>query len=208
MVRKSEIPDHLVDTALALAAERGWRGMTLADLAAAAKVPLAEVYRHYGSRGAILDAFMRRIDLAMLGGAEPSADEPVRDRLFDLLMRRFDALAPHREAMRVLLREVPREPGTALVAACGLRRGMAWALEAAGVGASGLAGALRVKALGAAYLGTMRIWLDDDSEDLGRTMAALDKRLRRLERLAGFMPVRRRRRRPDDSPEGEAEAPA
>ncbi len=42
MVKQSEIPNHIIETALALAAERGWHDLCLAEIAEAAKVPLVK----------------------------------------------------------------------------------------------------------------------------------------------------------------------
>ncbi len=61
---------------------------------------------------------------------------------------------------------------------------MAAMLEAARLSAGGLRGLVRAKALGLAYLATMRVFLGDDSPDLAATMAALDRNLRRLDRVA------------------------
>lgn len=63
---------------------------------------------------------------------------------------------------------------------------MALALELAGISSSGLSGALRVKGLLVAYGDAFRTWLGDDSQDLTPTMAALDRNLRRAEKLAGL----------------------
>ena len=46
---------HVIETALRLAAERGWANLALADIAAAAKLPLADLYASYPSKTAILD---------------------------------------------------------------------------------------------------------------------------------------------------------
>ena len=44
MVKKADIPRHVIDTAMKLAAERGWRDLSLAEIADAAKLPLSKVY--------------------------------------------------------------------------------------------------------------------------------------------------------------------
>lgn len=175
--------DRIIDAALSLVATRGWRGLSLAAIAAAAELPILRVYRVYRSKQAILRGFHRRVDevaLAELPAAE--ADERPRDRLFDLLMRRFDALQPHKPALDVLRRELPGDPISALCAGASLLHSMRWMLEAADIPTSGWRGAVTVRLASAAYLSAMRVWQRDDSPDLARTMGALDARLRRIER--------------------------
>jgi AcrR family transcriptional regulator len=184
--------DRIIDAALMLIPTEGWRGLSLAAVAAAAELPILRVYRVFRSKQAILGGLFRRIDEIVL--AEPPAPEPderPRDRLFDLLMRRFDALQPYKSALDVLRRELPSDPVTAVCAGNTLLRSMRWMLEAADIPTDGVRGAVVVRLAAAAYLSTMRVWRSDDSADLGRTMAALDVRLRRIERWFG--PARGRR---------------
>lgn len=184
MVKKADIPDHVIDTAMKLAAEGRWRDLSLAEIAEAAKLPIAKVYPVYASRQAVLNAFVRRIDAAVL--AESDGDDlegSARDRLFDVLMRRFDALDPYKDAVATVALDQARDPLSALASACQLRRSMALMLEAAGLSSEGARGAVRVKGLAAIYLAALRVWLRDESEDKARTMAALDKQLRRAEAL-------------------------
>jgi AcrR family transcriptional regulator len=175
--------DKIIDATLARVAGEGWRHLSLAAIADAAELPIVRVYRTFGSKQAILRGLYRRIDEAAL--AEPPPAEPAerpRDRLFDLLMRRFDTLQPYKPTLEVLRRELPGDPVTVLCAGASLLRSMRWMLEAANISTGGLRGALAVKLTAAAYLSTMRVWQRDDSPDLARTMAALDARLRRIER--------------------------
>ena len=188
--------DRIIDAALACIARQGWRRLSLADIAAEAGLPILRVYRVFQSKPAILCGFFRRIDEAVLAiPPEGEPDERPRDRVFDLLMRRFDALQPYRAALDVLARELPTDPLAALAAAAELLRSMRWMLEAAGISGEGLGGAVAVKLTAAAYLATSRVWRRDESPDLAPTMAALDRRLRGIERWYGT----RRRRFPDEA---------
>jgi AcrR family transcriptional regulator len=186
--------DRIIDAALALIAQQGWRRLSLAAVAAEAGLPILNLYRVFPSKPAILCGFSRRIDEAVLAppldseaavDAAGEADERPRDRVFDLLMRRFDALQPYRAALEVLGRELPTDPLAALGAGVGLLRSIGWMLEAAGISTAGLGGIVAVKLTAAAYLATLRVWLRDDSPDLAPTMAALDRRLRAIERWYG-----------------------
>jgi AcrR family transcriptional regulator len=179
--------DRIIDAALACIARQGWRRLSLADIAAEAGLPILRVYRLFASKPAILRGFFRRVDEAVLAAPlDSEPDERPRDRVFDLLMRRFDALTPYRAAFEVLVRELPTDPLAALAAGAGLLRSMRWMLETAGISGEGLGGVLAVKLTAAAYLATLRVWLRDESPDLAPTMAALDRRLRGIERWYGI----------------------
>ncbi len=185
MVKKADIPRHVIDTAMKLAAERGWRDLSLAEIADAAKLPLSKVHPVFPSKAAILGALTRQIDAAVLAAEEAGAREGgAHDRLFDALMRRFDALRPYREALGNIVCAEAGDPASALCGLCRLKRSMAGMLEAARLSTTGLRGALRVKALCVAYLATLRVFLRDDSPDMAATMAALDRNLSHLGRLA------------------------
>lgn len=183
----AEAADRLVDAALRLAERQGWRRTGLGEIAAEAGLPLDEAYIACPSKLALLARFHRRIDRAALAGTS-AADEPARDRLFDALMRRFDALAPHRQALRAILRDSMADP-PALLGLPALLRSMGWMLERAGVSAPGWRGRCRAKLLAGLYLSVLRVFLDDDSADLARTMAALDRRLRAMESWLGLSAV-------------------
>ena len=109
MATTSDVRASIIDAALKLAENQGWRRVTLAAIAAESGEPLSRVYAEFPAKEAILTGFARRIDAAILT-EPPEAAGSVRDRLFDLLMRRFDALAPHRAAIRVAGADPPVGP--------------------------------------------------------------------------------------------------
>lgn len=175
-----DIETTVIDAALALAAERSWHGVALADIAAAADIGLIDLYRSFRSKSAILGSFSRRIDAATLA-LPAEADASAHDRLFEVLMHRFDLLTPYKPGLKGLARDARHGRFDGLALACHLPRSLAWMLEASGVPTNGLKGKVRIKLLGLAYLATLRTWLQDDSPDLAKTMAALDKALKRAE---------------------------
>jgi AcrR family transcriptional regulator len=176
--------NDILDAALRLAASKGWHDTTMADIAAEAKLSLAEIYRRFPNRIALLGGVMRRIDETVLeGDTEYDPDEAARDRLFDIMMRRYDALLPHRDALRAILRDLRFDPLGAAALKRHLDRSMAWMLEAVGISATGPRGLIRINGLACIHLAVLRDWMTDDSPDLSRTMASLDGRLRRVEQF-------------------------
>lgn len=186
---------RILDAALALASETPWRSVTMEMIADRSGATLARVHAFYPTRTALLAAFLRRVDEQVLKGCDPAdSGEPARERLLDVLLRRFDALGPHKEAVRSMSRGLAADPAALLGLAPAMAGAMAWSLEAAGIGASGLAGALRVKGLAAVWASAMRVWLRDDADDLSATAAHLDRSLRRAETLLRTLTPAGRRR--------------
>lgn len=196
MARKSDPEDRIVNAAMKLAASRGWREITLADVAKAAKVKLSEMPAHFTSKTAILAAYGRRIDAKVLdeAAAEEMGGESARDRLFDVLMMRFDAMAADKAAWKNIARDMRREPLSSAPLARPVLQSMSWMLEAAGIDSSGIAGAVRARGLALIWASAFQVWLDDD-EDQSKTMAVLDRRLSDaqifLERVSRLWPKRR-----------------
>jgi AcrR family transcriptional regulator len=165
---------RLIEAALQLAAQKGWRHLGMGEIAREAGVPLGEAYAHFHAKPCLLAGFVRGIDEQVLSGAE--LEGVSRDRLFGLLMRRFDALKPHRTALKAIMRDSIGEP-SALIGLPLMLNSMAWTLEGAGISAEGWRGRARVLALAGAYGAAFRAFLTDDTDDLSRTMAVLDRRL-------------------------------
>jgi hypothetical protein len=80
-----------------------------------------------------------------------------------------------------------------LLTACRLERSFMWLQDAAGVRHHGLRASLARRFLGLAYARALRVWFEDEGADLGRTMAELDKQLRRVQNVAGLREPRVRR---------------
>jgi AcrR family transcriptional regulator len=176
--------DAALDAFLRLIAEKGYAKVALRDVAEAAGLGLAELYRAYPDKVALMAAFMARIDAEVLAGT-PSRNDPeetARDRLFDVMMRRYDALRPYRQVLREIRHAGTRDPLLALAMGPTLRRSMAAMLEAAAVSSEGLSGALRQNGLTAIHFAVSRVYDKDETTDLSKTMAALDSRLKMAER--------------------------
>ena len=203
--RKQRAPDpaaRLIDAALQVAALQGWADTSMADIAETAEVSLTEARQAFASKAALLAAFIGRIDDIVLAGTDPEiAAEPVRDRLFDVIMRRFEALAPYKEGLRAILRDLPRDPELLICVVTGPhRRSLQWMLEAARIDPWGPLQPLQLKGLGLIYAAALRAWLRDDSDEQSKAMATLDRALDRADRVARFLnPMSRGARGRDDA---------
>jgi AcrR family transcriptional regulator len=180
--------ERIIAAFMALLSEQPIERIDLAEIAKRGEVSLAELRGEFSTTLAILAAHMKEIDRAVLrGGAGDMAQEPARERLFDVLMRRLETHAPYREAVRSLLRSATRNPPLALALNGLAVQSQQWMLAAADISASGSKGMVRAQGLALLYASVLRTWLDDTDPGLARTMAALDSALARGQRWSSML---------------------
>jgi len=180
--------DKAIDALMTLLAEHSFEDIGLAEIAGRAGLKLSQLRAEFGSRLAIFAAHIKHIDRAVLAGGDADmTEEPARERLFDVLMRRLEAMAPYKEAVRSMLLSARRDPPLALALNALAVRSQRWMLEAAGISAAGPKGALRAQGAALMFARVLGVWLHDDDPALDRTMAALDRGLASAERWAGFL---------------------
>ena len=178
----------IVLKALEQAEQMGWENVTLSDVAVAAGISLAELFDLVEDKTDILALFGRMVDRRVLETTrEPDPSVSERDQLFDIMMERYEILNDYRAGLVSILESFRFDPKQALICAPHLCRSMSWMLEAAGLDTRGARGALKVAGLTGVYLKTLRVWRDDESADLAKVMAALDKDLGRAEQFASTL---------------------
>lgn len=165
--------------------------ISLNEVAAHAGVSLSEMRGAFGSTTDLLDAFFKATDRQVLaeGGPDDGIDleEPSHERLFEVLMRRLDALEPHRDAVASLLRSARRDAFLALNLLRLSIRSQRWMLAAAGIDTTGLSGDIRARGLAVMFGRLLDVWLKDEDPGLARTMARLDGDLREGAKLLGML---------------------
>ena len=186
--RATEVPldRRIVDAALDLAEETGWDGLRLRRVAARVGVPLAEVLVHYRDLDAVADAWFRRAWSAMLESApEDFAARPARERLHLMMLRWFDALAPHREVTGQILaaKLYPSHPHHWVPLGFNLSRSIHWLREAALLDAVGRRRQVEEVGLSALFLMTLAVWLRDETLGQARTRDVLRRRLAHADRV-------------------------
>lgn len=179
----------IAEAALALAAERPWRDVTLADIAAASEVPLEKFYGG-GGKLTVLTEVEAMLDRAAAEGAKATErEQSPRDRLFEAAMRRFDAMETHRAGLLSIDSDTAKSPAAMAFAGALRLRTVRWLMTVAGVEPRGAMAALEIGALIRALHNARAAWREDVHGDLSRTMSALDRSLRDLE---GRFPIFKR----------------
>jgi AcrR family transcriptional regulator len=221
--------DAVIDALMRLAESRPWSDIELQDIAQEAGISLADLRDMFPSKGAILGGLSRRIDRQVLEGTTNDlAGEPARERLFDVMMRRLDALAPYKRALKRISQGMRGDPLSLAAMNQMALNSQRYMLAAAGISTEDALGFLKLQGAVIIHANTLETWFDDDDPALARTMARLDREIRRGERVmeraddvrrltAPFRALgqalfdrrrRDRRRRPDDYQDGETRDPA
>ncbi len=169
---------RIIDAALRLAATKPWRDVSLNEIAQSAGATLVELSKEFYGKLSIMAAITKLVDEQVLARARlvHGADESARDRVFDVIMTRFDILQPYRAALKSIVRDGGMPPGLDTLGR--MMRSQHWMLVAAGIPADGPAGRAREAALLSVYARTFQEWLDDEDPGRAKTMAVLDRRLR------------------------------
>jgi AcrR family transcriptional regulator len=180
------IRDKVIDAALIAVTDRGWRRTHIDDVIEAAGVSEALFYREFDGLVSVMVAASRQLNAAMADAvADFEEQDSTREKLFALIMARFDAAMPWRAAIVDLARSAPTDPVLAAAAGQALMTMASRALSLAGITVSGPLGFARVNAfMLSVILPAARIWLKDESADLSKTMTGLNDLLERAEWVA------------------------
>ncbi len=180
--------EKIVETFMAILADKPIERIGFGEIANRSGLPLTRCRAEFGTVFAILAAHVKELDRQVLAGIDADmAEEPPRERLFDVLMRRIELLAPHKAAMKSLITSTIRNPGLAFALNPIAVRAQSWMLTAADIDASGPRGAIRAQGLAMLFAQVLRTWVDDDDPGLARTMAALDRALASGQRWSGWL---------------------
>ena len=191
--------------ALRLAAETPWGDITLTAIANEAGLSLGDLYGL--TRDDLVDAFEEYFDRAMSAEGPAGGDSP-RERLFDVIMLRFEAMETFRAGAVSMMRDRDRTPRLLLKLPRRRAESAHWALVSAGLDDdSGAPLSLKIAAVAVVIAQTERAWRKDKHGDFALTMAALDKSLRaaeaRMLQLQRYLPKKPKSgpEEPDDAEE-------
>ncbi|HEX4078778.1 MAG TPA: hypothetical protein VHX61_07890 [Rhizomicrobium sp.] len=190
-----------------LLAKQGWRELTLASVAQAANLPWPELLALAPSKAALAGVFLRRDAREAAGRYKPERNSQIaRERVFDVCTTWFEVQQPHKKPMREFYRGIARDPLLLLSARGQVIATAEWllALAEADLGNSTTAQAI---ALAGILVRAIPVWLKDDDQ-MEKTMAQLDRDLRRMESFLWPRPKSAQPERPDAGDEDSGLRPA
>lgn len=185
MLNKTETK-AVINAFMTMLMTTSYADIRLRNVADGAKVPLAKLLMSFSSKLDLVEAFALRIDEVVLAEDDPDmAEEPARERLFDVFMRRYDALMPHKLSLIQLEKDARRDPALTMALGRIASKSMMRMAASADVDVDGARGAIVMAGLLQVHARVMRVWLRETDDGQALTMAELDKALRQAERRVG-----------------------
>ena len=173
--------DKLAEAAWAQLAAMSPRALHIDEIAAAAGIAPSAARAVSGSITALILHQLARLDrqaiLESLADIEDAGEVPVRDKIMEALMHRFEVYAPYRAQMIQLEAAARRDPVLGLRLVESLLQATRMLLRMAGDDLAGFRGEARVRGVTGLAMVVARVWRTDDTPDLSVTLKEIDKRL-------------------------------
>lgn len=178
----------LADEAWQQLGSRPLADLTLAEIAAHAEIDAGLAVAVAGDPQQLVLGKMAALDdqavLESFADIEDAGAIPIREKILEALMHRFEVYAPYRVQIQALNRAARGRPDLALALGLGLQSVTRRMLAMAGDHCDGWRGLMRVKGVVGVVMVVARVWMKDDSPDLAPTMKELDRRLQQAEEWA------------------------
>jgi len=185
---KNDLEYKICVSALRLASTRDWRDLTFEQIAKAARIPVAQAAKHFSGKNEILPAIVRTVTAETIDAIpKPGKRVTAHDRLFEVMMARFDILQKHRKAILSVMEESFRDSKMTCVLLPAQMQAMRETLTFSELAHRGMYQQMATAGLWVVYVATLRVWRYDETIDMTKTMAVLDRNLRLAEKVSDII---------------------
>ena len=191
--KRTDLSAACLDAALDMAAKSGWNSVSIEKIARRLKKSLPAVKAAFPDKTSLVTGLLKKID-AETGRryrqTQVSGRGNERDRLFDILMTRVDIVQSNRAGFVSIFGSYRKNLPDAFALVQPMHQSMSSVIALADVEktvATHARPSLQSWVLLGVYVSVMAVWAEDETRDLSKTMAALDKRLELFEKATGYM---------------------
>ena len=173
----------------------GWEEFSLEKLSTKEKIPINDLKVFFKCKNSIVDKFSRMIDKNIESKLriDDFKDSSKKDILFELIMMRFDEMEGYKGSLVKILDVSKNKPLLISIITKNVMNTMDFFLELSNSYNNYAFDFLKKNFLFFIYSITFKTWLSDDTEDLSKTMAELDKLLSTAEnfqqKVSSFLPI-------------------
>ena len=185
-MKSSDKKFNLVKSSFNIIEKSGWKSFSLQKLSYAEKIPINEIKIFFKSEITILDEFSKMIDIKVEKSFdyEEVTSTSVKDNLFELIMLRLEYMQPYRNALKSIKSSFKSDPLVAKSVAKNVMNSLDFYLELTNAYNDSFLDIFKKKSMFLIYSYIFMIWLEDDSDELSKTMSELDKLLTFSEKIA------------------------
>ena len=185
-MKSSDKKFNLVKSSFNIIEKSGWKSFSLQKLSYAEKIPINEIKIFFKSEITILDEFSKMIDIKVEKSFdyEELTNTSVKDNLFELIMLRLEYMQPYRNALKNIKNSFKSDPLVAKSVAKNVMNSLDFYLELTNAFNDSFLDIFKKKSIFLIYSYIFMIWLEDDSDELSKTMSELDKLLTFSEKIA------------------------
>ena len=185
-MKSSDKKFNLVKSSFNIIEKSGWKSFSLQKLSYAEKIPINEIKIFFKSEITILDEFSKMIDIKVEKSFdyEELTNTSVKDNLFELIMLRLEYMQPYRNALKSIKSSFKSDPLVAKSVAKNVMNSLDFYLELTNAFNGSFLDIFKKKSIFLVYSYIFMIWLEDDSDELSKTMSELDKLLTFSEKIA------------------------
>ena len=185
-MKSSDKKLNLVKSSFNIIEKSGWKSFSLQKLSDTEKIPINEIKIFFKSEVTILDEFSKMIDnkVEKSFDFEELTSTSVKDNLFELIMLRLEFMQPYRNALKSIKSSFKSDPLVAKSVAKNVMNSLDFYLELTNAFNDSFLDTFKKKSIFLIYSYIFMIWLEDDSDELSKTMSELDKLLTFSEKIA------------------------
>ena len=175
--------EKLIILGFKLIEKKGWSYFSLKSLAKENKSDLESIKNFFKNKSQFLVSFSEMIDNKVLANIDKDEfnKNSIKDNLFELIMLRFENLNPYKTGLKILLSDLKKSPVELKKIMKKVLDSMDLFLEIANVKNNYLMDFIKVNIIFIIYSYVFNVWLDDQSSEMSKTMAELDKWLSKAE---------------------------
>jgi len=185
----------ILDKIFTSIARDGWTKFSLLQFSKTQKISIQDLKSFFRNKDHILERFSKMIDHKVESNIdiEEIKSTSNKDNLFELIMLRLEAMQTYKQALRNILATVKEQPVILKKLSKNIINSLDFYLEISSYYDGTPVDFLKKNAIFFIYSLTFRVWLNDESDDLSKTMAELDKFLsmadKANERIKNFLSI-------------------
>ncbi len=175
----------LINAAFQMIEKLGWQNFSLKRLADEEKISVAEINQIFRKKEDILKEFSSMIDLQVEKNFDfrDLESSSTKDNLFELIMLRLELMRPYKKALKSIILVFRSNLSMIKSVSFKILNSLDFYLELTNAYDGSFFDIFKKKVILFIYTQTFMVWINDDSEEMSKTMSELDKMLSFSEKI-------------------------